>query len=114
MGELLALTQRRLRGAILRVTASYTAGKLRTPKSGMGRAVPLLDEVATTLTRLAHHPNWIGPDDLVFVGTPASTSTGSQAVGGIWSVAGSDAFDDRATYLTGVKDIGAPSRWHGG
>jgi integrase len=70
MGELLALTWRDVdfSAQTLRVTSSYTAGKLGTPKSGLGRAVPLIDEVASTLARLAEREHWTQPDDLVFVG----------------------------------------------
>jgi integrase len=70
MGELLALRWRAVdfSAQTLRVTASYTAGKLGTPKSGLGRAVPLIDEIAATIARLAQREHWIQPDDLVFVG----------------------------------------------
>jgi integrase len=54
MGELLALRWRDVDFAkqTMRVTASYTAGTLGTPKSGLGRAVPLVDEVAQALACL--------------------------------------------------------------
>jgi integrase len=70
MGELLALRWRSVdfSAQTLRITESFTAGKLGTPKSGLGRAVPLIDEVASTLARLAQRERWTGPDDLVFVG----------------------------------------------
>ncbi|MGO9760731.1 MAG: tyrosine-type recombinase/integrase [Solirubrobacteraceae bacterium] len=79
MGELLALRWRDVdfRAQSLRVTASYTAGKLGTPKSGLGRAVPMIDEVATTLKRLAQRDLWTGPDDLVFVGQTGGHLDGS-------------------------------------
>ncbi len=66
MGELLALRWSDVDFATqtMRVTASYTAGTLGTPKSGLGRA-PLVDEVAQALARLGRRERWIGPDDLV-------------------------------------------------
>ncbi len=72
MGELLALRWRDIDfpAQTLRVTASYTNGKLGTPKSGLGRAVPLVDEVAQALARLGTRKRWAGSDDLVF-GWPA-------------------------------------------
>jgi integrase len=79
MGELLALRWRDVDfpAQALRVTASYTAGKLGTPKSGLGRAVPLIDEVATTLARISQREHWTGPDDLVFVGQAGEHLDGS-------------------------------------
>jgi integrase len=70
MGELLALRWRDVDfpAQTLRVSASYTNGKLGTPKSGLGRAVPLVDEVAQALARLGTRKRWAGPDDLVFAG----------------------------------------------
>ena len=70
MGELLALRWRDVDFAAqsLRVTASYTAGRLGTPKSGLGRVVPLVDDVAQALARLAQRELWTGADDLVFAG----------------------------------------------
>jgi integrase len=70
MGELLALRWRDVDAAAhsLRVTASYTAGQLGTPKSGLGRVVPLVDEVAEVLKRLSRRERWTSPDDLVFAG----------------------------------------------
>jgi integrase len=79
MGELLALRWRDVDFATqtVRVTASYTAGTLGTPKSGLGRAVPLVDEVAHALVRLGKRKRWSGPDDLVFVGTAGGHLDGS-------------------------------------
>jgi integrase len=70
MGELLALRWRDVDfpAQALRVTASYTNGKLGTPKSGLGRVIPLVDDVAQALARLGDRKRWISPDDLVFVG----------------------------------------------
>jgi integrase len=79
MGELLALRWRDVDFATqtVRITASYTAGTLGTPKSGLGRAVPLVDEVAQALARLGSRKRWTGPDDLVFVGTTGGYLDGS-------------------------------------
>lgn len=79
MGELLALRWRDVdfEAQTVRVTASYTAGKLGTPKSGLGRAVPLVDEVAQVLAHLAQRRRWSGPDDLVFVGKAGEYLDGS-------------------------------------
>ncbi len=79
MGELLALRWRDVDFAtqMMRVTASYTAGTLGTPKSGLGRAVPLVDEVAQALARLGGRERWTGPDDLVFVGMTGEFMDGS-------------------------------------
>lgn len=79
MGELLALRWRDVNflAQTVRVTASYTVGKLGTPKSGLGRAVPLVDEVARALARLANRERWTGPDDLVFVGHAGQYLDGS-------------------------------------
>jgi integrase len=61
----------------VRVTASYTVGKLGTPKSGLGRAVPLVQEAAEALARLGNRERWAGPDDLVFVGQAGEYLDGS-------------------------------------
>lgn len=54
-GELIALRWRDVhfdRSAI-RVSGSYANGKLTTPKSGHGRVVPMVSEVAEVLARLS-------------------------------------------------------------
>jgi integrase len=79
MGELLALRWRDVDFAAqsVRVTASYTAGKLGTPKSGLGRVVPLMDEVAGMLARIGERDRWTAPDDLVFSGESGEPIDGS-------------------------------------
>jgi integrase len=79
MGELLALRWRDVDfpAQSVRVAASYTAGKLGTPKSGLGRVVPLVDDVAKTLARLSQREMGTGPDDLVFVGQAGDHLDGS-------------------------------------
>ena len=58
MGELLALRWRDVDFAAssVRVVANYTAGQLGTPKSGLGRVVPLVDDVPRALARLDGAP----------------------------------------------------------
>lgn len=70
MGELLALRWRDVdfTGQMIRVRASYYAGQLTTPKSGKVRAVPMAPDVATALAQLGNREDWVGDDDLVFVG----------------------------------------------
>jgi integrase len=79
MGELLALRWRDVdfSARTIRVTASFTAGKLGTPKSGHGRAVPLVDEVGDSLARLSQRGRWTDPDDLVFGGRAGEYLDGS-------------------------------------
>jgi integrase len=69
-GELIALRWRDVdfeRSAI-RVSGSYANGKLTTPKSGHGRVVPMVPEVAAALARLAQRESSVGDDELVFPG----------------------------------------------
>jgi integrase len=79
MGELLALRWRDvdLTGATIRVRGSYAAGHLTTPKSGKVRAVPMAPDVAGALAPLGRRYNWVGDDDLVFVGELGSYLDGS-------------------------------------
>lgn len=79
MGELLALRWRNVdfEAQSVRVAASYSAGRLGTPKSGLGRVVPLVDEVARELAQLSQRYEWAGADDLVFVGTAGYFVDGS-------------------------------------
>jgi integrase len=69
-GELIALRWRDVdfeRSAV-RVSGSYANGKLTTPKSGRGRVVPMVPEVAAALARLSEPDSGVGDDDLVFLG----------------------------------------------
>jgi integrase len=69
-GELVALRWRDVdfeRSAI-RVTGSYAGSQLTTPKSGHGRVVPMVPEVAAVLARLGQRGVSTGDDDLVFPG----------------------------------------------
>jgi len=79
LGELPALRWREVDFAAqtIRVVASYTAGQLGTPKSGLGRAVPLVDDVGGALARLAAREHFTDPDDLVFVGVAGGFLDGS-------------------------------------
>jgi integrase len=69
-GELLALRWRDVdfAGSTIRVRASYAAGQITTPKSGMVRAVPMAPDVAQALASLAGRERFTGEDDFVFAG----------------------------------------------
>ncbi len=79
MGELLALRWRDVdfAGQAIRVRASYYAGHLTTPRSGKVRAVPLAPDVAEALAKLGAREDWVGDDDLVFVGETGGYLDGS-------------------------------------
>src|SRR4051812_17570100 len=68
LGELLALRWRNVHfpDAKLLVEASWSAGRLSSPKSRKWRAVPLADQPAAALARLAERERFTGRDDLVF------------------------------------------------
>jgi integrase len=69
-GELIALRWRDIdfeRSAV-RVSGSYANGKLTTPKSGHGRVVPMVPEVAAAVARLSERDSGVGDDELVFPG----------------------------------------------
>ena len=70
MGELLALRWRNVDFPSARVVveASWSAGALTSPKSRKSRAVPLADQPAAALARLAQRERFTGRDDLVFCG----------------------------------------------
>ena len=70
MGELLALRWRDvdLELRAIRVSASYSHRQLTTPKSGKGRAIPIVEQLAGTLARLRRRDEMTGSDDLVFPG----------------------------------------------
>jgi integrase len=78
-GELLALHWRDVdfAGSVIRVRASYAAGELTSPKSGKVRSVPMAPAVASVLAALGQREDWIGDDDLVFVGETGSYLDGS-------------------------------------
>jgi integrase len=78
-GELLAVCWRDVdfAGSTIRVRGNYSEGVLTTPKSGKVRAVPMAPDVASALARLGDRENWVGDDDLVFVGTAGSYLDGS-------------------------------------
>jgi integrase len=70
MGELIALRWRDVDfpRALVRVRASYSHRELNSPKSGKGRAIPLVDQAAYELARLAQRGYLDSPDSLVFPG----------------------------------------------
>jgi integrase len=69
-GELVALRWRDVdfAGSAIRVWESYAKGALTKPKSGKGRVVPMVPDVAAVLARLNQRGGFDGEDDLVFVG----------------------------------------------
>jgi integrase len=78
-GELIALRWRDVdfeRSAI-RVAGSYANGQLTEPKSGRGRVVPMVPEVAEVLARLSQREDATADDDLVFVGEAGGYLDGS-------------------------------------
>jgi integrase len=68
MGELLALRWEDVdfEAEAIRVRHSWTAGREGTPKSGRGRAVPMMEDVAQALARLGQRERGTGEQDLVF------------------------------------------------
>jgi integrase len=73
-GELLALHWRDVDfdASAIRARASYAAGQLTTPKSGKVRSVPMAPDVAAALAKLGNRPEFVGDDDLVFIGRSGS------------------------------------------
>jgi integrase len=70
LGELLALRWRHVSFADARllVESSYSAGELSSPKSRKWRAVPLADQPAAALAKLAQRGRFTGREDPVFCG----------------------------------------------
>ena len=78
-GELVALRWRDVdfeRSAI-RVAGSVAAGTLTTPKSGHGRVIPMVPEVAQELAKLSKRDGSTSDDDLVFPGDSGGHLDGS-------------------------------------
>ena len=69
-GELVALRSRDVdfERSTIRVQASYANGTLTSPKSGKGRSVPMVPEVAARLDALSRREHFTADDDLVFPG----------------------------------------------
>ncbi len=69
-GELVALRWRDVdfERSSIRVSGSYANGRLTTPKSGRGRVVPMVPEVAAVLAQIGKRPDFVADDDLVFPG----------------------------------------------
>ena len=68
LGELLALQWEDVdfEADTIRVRRNWTAGREGTPKSGRGRAVPMIEEVAQALARLGQRRRFVGAQELVF------------------------------------------------
>ncbi|MGH8573212.1 MAG: tyrosine-type recombinase/integrase, partial [Gammaproteobacteria bacterium] len=68
LGELLALrwTDVDFGADTIRVRHNWSAGHEGTPKSGRGRAVPMMEEVAKALARQGRRDRLVGDQDLVF------------------------------------------------
>jgi len=68
LGELLALRWEDVdfEADAVRVRRNFTAGSEGTPKSGRGRAVPMMEEVAQALARQGQRERFMGDQDLVF------------------------------------------------
>ncbi len=68
LGELLALRWEDVdfEADAIRVRRNWTAGREGTPKSGQGRAVPMMEEVAQALARLGQRERFTGQQDVVF------------------------------------------------
>jgi integrase len=78
-GELIALCWREVDfiNNVVRVRASFSAGRLTTPKSGKIRSVPLAPQVAGALALLGQRDEFTGEDDLVFPGDDGCHLDGS-------------------------------------
>src|SRR3954454_3399833 len=70
-GELVALRWRDVHFAAqrIRVSGSYSGGRLTTPKSGKVRAGPMTPALAAALARLGQREYFTGKDELVFPGS---------------------------------------------
>lgn len=80
LGELLALRIRDVDfdAECIRVFGSVDLAEgVGTPKSGRGRTVPMVEDVARTLARLLQRERFIHPDDFVFVGIDGRYLDGS-------------------------------------
>ncbi len=61
----------------LSLGGDYAGGELTSPKSGKVRSVPLAPVVASALAALGQRVDWVGDDDLVFVGATGGYLDGS-------------------------------------
>ncbi|HSO98736.1 MAG TPA: tyrosine-type recombinase/integrase, partial [Solirubrobacteraceae bacterium] len=124
MGELLALHWRDVdfASSTIRVRGSYSAGALTSPKSGKVRSVPLSSDVATALARLGRRVDWVGEDDLVFVGVAGGYLDGSAlrrrykealAAAGLRSLRFHDLRHTFGTRMIGKADIRRVQEWMG-
>ena len=80
LGELLALRIRDVdfAASVIRVMGSVDLVEgVGTPKSGRGRSIPMVDEVAQTLSRLLDRDRFTADEDFVFVGIDGRYLDGS-------------------------------------
>ena len=61
----------------IRVRGTYANGALTSPKSGNGRSVPMVAQVATALAQLGQRDHDVGEEDLVFPGEHGGYLDGS-------------------------------------
>jgi len=61
----------------IRVRGTYANGALTSPKSGKGRSVPMVAQVATVLAQLGQRDHDVGEEDLVFPGEHGAYLDGS-------------------------------------
>ena len=106
----------------MRVRASYYLGQLTTPKSGKVRAVPLAPAVAAALAPLRQRADWVGDDDLVFVGVAGGYLDGSAlrrrykaalAAAGLRSLRFHDLRHTFGTRMIAKADIRRVQEWMG-
>jgi integrase len=78
-GELIALRWRDVdfERSSIRIAGSYANGVLTTTKSGHGRVVPMVPEVAALLARVSERDYSVGDDELVFPGDVGTYFDGS-------------------------------------
>lgn len=69
-GELIALRWRDVdfEASSIRASGSFAKGRLTMPKSGRGRVLPMVPEVAGALAQLGQRRDFVGEDDLVSPG----------------------------------------------
>jgi site-specific recombinase XerD len=113
-GELIALRWRDVdfAGDAIRVRASYVNGHLAAPKSGRGRVVPMVADVAAALARLSNRPVATGANDLVFPGELAATWTEVRFGGDSWTRVSAPVCGQFAFTTCAIPSVPSPSTGH--